>query len=140
MSQSGRAVTEEKRTRATPRWIYLAAPYSDPDPAVIQQRMEIYSRVDAHLIRQGWYTMSPLSKHWILQYEQLPGDWAFWQGYGTAMLAKCEAIAVICMPGWAQSVGVQAELDLARQLNLEIIYLDEQGQPIMTQEQTHEIS
>ena len=109
------------------KWIYLAAPYSHPDPAVVEKRMEIYSRVDAKLIKDGFYTMSPLSKHWILKYEKLPGDWEFWQGYGTAMLAKCDIMCVIIMAGWSESAGVMAELKLARELGLEVMYVDEQG-------------
>lgn len=116
-------------------WVYLAAPYSDSDPSVIAKRMEVYSQVDAKLIKAGYYTMSPLSKHWILQYAELPGDWQFWQGYGTEMLKKCDIIAVVCMQGWRESVGVQAELKLAYDRGMVVIYLDEQGERIHPNDQ-----
>jgi hypothetical protein len=111
-------------------WVYLAAPYSDPDPKVVEKRMEIYSRVDAKLILEGYYTMSPLSKHWLLQYQPLPSDWNFWQGYGTEMLTKCDIMYIICMQGWQESVGVQAELELALKLNKPVVLLDENGEKI----------
>lgn len=111
-------------------WVYLAAPYSDPNPEVVKRRMEIYSRVDAKLVQDGYYTMSPLSKHWILQYEDLPGDWQFWQGYGTEMLAKCDIICVVCMPGWRESTGVQAELKMAYDRGMVVIFVNEQGERI----------
>lgn len=109
------------------RFIYLAAPYSHPDPAVIAQRMETFCRIDAKLIVDGKFTVSPLSKHFILSYEKLSGSWEYWQDYCRAMLRMCGKMIVICMPGWKESIGLQEEIKLAEQLHIPISYVDELG-------------
>lgn len=107
---------------------YLAAPYSHPDKAVIDERMEIFCKVDARLIDAGYHTVSPLSKHFILNYGyNLGGDWAYWGEYSKKLLSLCHAMFVICIDGWETSVGVLEEIKLARQLNIEVIYLDTNG-------------
>lgn len=93
--------------------VYLAAPYSDPDPAVIRQRIEALCEIDALLIEAGIYTVTPLSKHFILGYRDLPGDWAYWGGYCRALLPRCDAMILLDLPGWEASEGVRGELDIA---------------------------
>lgn len=94
--------------------VYLAAPYSHPDPDVIQQRMRLLCEADALLIESGVYTVTPLSKHFILGYRSLPGDWAYWGDYCRSLLPRCDAMVLITMPGWDSSEGVCGELELAR--------------------------
>lgn len=113
-----------------PKLVYVASPYSHEDPAVVEHRMEIYSRIDAKLIAQGLITISPLMKHHILKYEKLPGDWAYWQRYSETLLQKCDALFIICLDGWKTSTGVQAELALAIKLGLPVTYLNESGEEI----------
>lgn len=106
---------------------YLASPYSDPDPAVIAHRMEILCKVDAKLMARGIHTVSPLLKHFIIQYESLPGDWAYWKDYSNNLLHVVDMVIVVCQPGWRQSVGVLAEIEIANKLNLLITYVNENG-------------
>jgi hypothetical protein len=40
------------------------------------------------------------------------------------MLRRCDALAVLRLPGWEQSVGVQAELALARELGLRAVVVE----------------
>jgi hypothetical protein len=93
--------------------VYLAAPYSDPDPAVIEQRMRTICEIDAHLVAAGIYTVTPLSKHFILGFRDLPGNWAYWGDYCRALLPRCDAMILIPLPGWESSSGVRGELDIA---------------------------
>ena len=109
---------------------YLAMPYSHKDPQVIEQRMEIFCRVDAFLMKMGIHTISPLSKHFMLAYEALPGDYVYWGEYSHKLMQRVDGVYVICVPGWEESVGVQDEIRLAKQLNLPIILVDEQGNVI----------
>jgi hypothetical protein len=109
---------------------YLAAPYSHPDPEIVEQRMEIYCRVDAKLIKQGINTISPLAKHFVIKYEDIPGDWKYWQNYGTGMVRLCAQIYVICMDGWKESTGVRAEIELAKSLGMPVIYINELGEDL----------
>ena len=97
---------------------YLAAPYSSPNPRIIEQRMEQVSRAQALLIKQGLMIVTPLSAHYLLKYQDLPGDWAYWKEYSTLLLTACDTLILLPLPGWQESIGVTAELELARQLDL----------------------
>jgi hypothetical protein len=94
--------------------VYLAAPYSDPDQFVIEQRMHTVCDIDAQLIAAGIYTVTPLSKHFILGYRDLPGNWAYWGDYCRSLLPRCDAMVLIPLPGWESSSGVRGELDIAQ--------------------------
>jgi Domain of unknown function (DUF1937) len=112
---------------------YIAVPYSHKDPSVIEYRMEIFYRVDAALMKKGIHTVSPVAKHAMLKYENLPGDYTYWGDYSRKLMRRCDGVYVICLPGWLESTGVQDEIRLAQELNLPIIYLDEQGNEIVAQ-------
>lgn len=106
---------------------YLAAPYSHPDPAVVEDRISRLCRVDAKLMKAGIYTVSPLLKHFIVNYESLPADWNYWQGYSRALLLQVDQLIVVLLDGWQESVGVQAEIELAHALDIPVVYADENG-------------
>lgn len=106
---------------------YLATAYTHPDKFVVARRIETFCRVDAKLMKEGLFTVSPLSKHFILEYENLPGDWTYWEHYSIELLSVCKQMIVICMDGWKESIGLKAEIELANELNIEIYYVDEQG-------------
>jgi hypothetical protein len=106
--------------------IYLAAPYTDPNPDVCEQRMAQFCIVDAHLCKQGLITVSPLSKHWIKYHTNIPLTWDFWKTYSEKLMEKCDALYVIMLDGWDVSEGVLAEIELAKKMSLEIKYLDYQ--------------
>jgi hypothetical protein len=100
---------------------YVAAPYSDPDPAVIAGRMAVFDEVIADLLRSGrWFPISPLMNHAVVGKHALPGDWDFWQHYSRRLLARCDDLIVITMPGWKTSRGVQSEITLAGILSLPV--------------------
>jgi hypothetical protein len=53
----------------------------------------------------------------------LPADWSFWQHYDRALLARCDEVLVLMLPGWRESIGVREELRLARELGKPVRYL-----------------
>lgn len=108
--------------------VYLACPYSDSDPAVVEARMQIFLHVDAVMLRENKFTVSPLSKHFGLLVSKLPSDWAFWQHYSRAMIDQCGAMVVIKAEGWETSVGVQEEIQYARTKGIFVYYVDTSGQ------------
>ena len=106
--------------------IYLAAPYTHADPDIVAQRMAQFCIVDAHLCKQGLITVSPLSKHLMKYHTNIPLTWEFWKTYSEKLMEKCDALYVIMLDGWDTSEGVQAEIQLAKKMLLEIKYLDYQ--------------
>lgn len=105
--------------------IYLATPYSDPDPDVRQRRFDVVNRVAADLMRDGLHIFSPISHtHPIALVGDLPKGWEFWQQYDRAIIACCCKLIVLRQPGWEDSVGVKVEIGIAREVGIPVEYLD----------------
>ena len=94
--------------------IYLASPFSHPDPVVREQRFEAACRAAAKLTRQGRTTYSPIVHSFNLCRYDLPLDWQFWQKHDLRFLEMCSEVIVLKLPQWEKSVGVQAEIAAAR--------------------------
>jgi len=104
--------------------VYLASPYSDPDPAVREARYEAACRTAAHLMWQGRIVFSPIShSHGIPQYD-LPVNWNFWEACDRQHLDVCSEVVVLMLDGWEQSRGVQAEIAIARELGKPVSFID----------------
>ena len=104
---------------------YIAVPYTSDDSAVTEERFRKVSRVAAKLINSGEFLISPISMcHPISQEGGLPGDWEFWDEYDKAIIACCYKLYVLMLDGWKESTGVQAEIKIAKELGLEIVYID----------------
>ena len=104
--------------------IYLASPYSDPDPAVREARFDAACAHTATMIRAGRLVYSPIVHSHPLANHGLGADWDFWAAHDRAMLGLCEALVVLELPGWQQSVGVRAEVAIARELGLPVEVVD----------------
>jgi len=105
--------------------IYLATPYSDPDPAVREERFNVVNRVAARMMMEGLHVYSPIShSHSIAKAGWLPTDWSFWELYDTKMIIMCGQMIVLRQAGWAISTGVQHEIRIAAGLGHPIEYMD----------------
>lgn len=103
--------------------IYLASPYSHPDPAVRQERYEQAMAAQAYLLREGVYTYSPIvACHPMALAHDLPTDAGWWQNYNFAMMSMCNWLFVLELDGWDNSVGVQAEIRWAQQFQMPITH------------------
>lgn len=105
--------------------IYLAAPYSHPEQAVVDKRMQVFSKATTALILQGHCVVSPLFNHFvIIQKHDVPGNWDFWADYSRELLARCDQIWVLKLPGWDASVGVAGEIEVAGERMIPIKFLE----------------
>lgn len=103
--------------------IYLASPYSHPDPEVREQRFELACRAAARLIWDGHAVFCPIAHtHPIAKYG-LPTTWDFWQAQDRKILELCEELWVLTIDGWMQSRGVEFEMQIARELGKPIRYV-----------------
>ena len=103
--------------------IYLASPYSDPDPLVCEQRYGDACRFAASLMRVGRHVFSPIAhSHGIAQHG-VPGDWAYWESLDRRFLGMCDEVAVLMLDGWQESRGVQAEIQIAREMGKPVSFL-----------------
>jgi nucleoside 2-deoxyribosyltransferase len=107
--------------------IYLAAPYSHPEPSVREQRFRAACIAAARLIRAGHVIFSPISHGHPIAAYGLPTDWWFWERHDREQLAQCDEVVVLTLDGWRKSVGVQAEIRIAGELGKPVRYLTPDG-------------
>ena len=53
----------------------------------------------------------------------LPTDWGFWKNYDIAFLDRCGDLIVLMIDGWDRSIGVAAEIEHAKQMGYNTVYL-----------------
>jgi nucleoside 2-deoxyribosyltransferase len=95
--------------------IYLASPYSHPDPAVREERFRQACIATVKLMQLGLAVFSPISHSHPLTEHGLPGDWSFWQRCDRAFLERCDEVVVLMLDGWEASLGVAEEIRLAEE-------------------------
>jgi hypothetical protein len=104
--------------------IYLASPYTHPDPVVREERFAAACAVAAQLLRFGHLVFSPICHSHPLTRFGLPLDWGFWERCDRQHLERCSELIVLMLPGWTSSRGVLAEIAIARELGLPVRYLE----------------
>jgi hypothetical protein len=109
--------------------IYLASPYSHPEPEMVQHRFEAITKIAADMTSRGLCVFSPITYgHTLWQFKKdIPTDWRFWIDICFAYLDISQELWVVCLPGWDQSVGVRAEIERATDKGIPVIYFDETG-------------
>ena len=111
--------------------IYVASPYSHRDPKIRQERFEKVCDFCSIMINRGLVVYSPIAhNHPISTRKELPKGFEFWKKFDLHILNLCEQITVLCIDGWEESVGVQAEISFARKKNLPVIFRDENYEDI----------
>lgn len=103
--------------------IYLASPYAHPDAAVREARFQDACRAAALLIRDGHPTFSPIAHSHPIAAYGLPTDWSFWERDAREHLETSAELVVLMLDGWRESVGVDAEIAIARDLGKPIRFL-----------------
>ena len=105
--------------------IYLATPYSHPDPAVMESRFDAACRIAGALIAQGEVVFSPIAmSHPIALRCDLPRGYPFWERRAREMIAHASNVLVVKMDGWLESVGIAGEIAIARELGIPVEYMD----------------
>jgi hypothetical protein len=107
--------------------IYLATPYTDPDPEVREKRFQVVNKIAATLMANGNHIFSPISHcHPIALAGDLPKEWEYWEKYCRLILRFCTKLMVVCQEGWQKSVGVQNEMKIAEEMRIPIEYIEVQ--------------
>lgn len=105
--------------------IYLACPYSHPNPAVVQARYHYVNKVAGVLMGRGQVVFSPIThSHVIAEEWALPRSWEFWREQDIEILKRCDLLVVLKIPGWEQSVGVTEEINAAIMNGMRVLHLD----------------
>lgn len=103
-------------------YIYVASPYSDPDPDVRADRYFRVLKHTAELIAEGRPAYSPIVHfHDMAIRHDLPYDFHFWKRVNASMIQGCEELHVLRLPGWEESKGVAFEIEFAALLRKPIL-------------------
>lgn len=103
--------------------IYVAVPYTDTDPVVMDWRFDQVNRYVAERTNEGEVIFSPISMmHPVAKAHGLPRDWAFWGRFDREFLGACGLLRVLCLPGWHASTGIENERKLAEELGIPVEY------------------
>lgn len=109
----------------TPPLIYVACPYSSDNLQTQELRYEVATEYSAHLVSTGFHVFSPIThSHPMAQCAELPTDWEYWKSFDERMLNICDIIHVLMMPGYDTSIGVQAEIKIARNLGKPVEFVE----------------
>jgi Domain of unknown function (DUF1937) len=98
--------------------IYLACPYTHPNPGVRAERFRLATEAAAKLIRQGHIVYSPITMSHPLDLV-LAGDTNtlgsdYWVQYDKAFMAVCAEMIILEIDGWDQSSGIRREIEYFR--------------------------
>lgn len=104
---------------------YLASPYTHPSYEVMVRRFEDVCTVAAALIKtKGFNLFVPIAMSHSLQlYGDLSEKWEYWKQFDVPFLKKCDAILVVTLDGWEESVGVQEEIKIMKKLGKSVQYV-----------------
>lgn len=92
--------------------IYLATPYSHPDPSIQELRYEKACELTHILVNNSVPCYSPIAFwHPISLRFSLPGDHGFWSVQDSAAMRGCSELWVVKLEGWSRSRGVAHEMN-----------------------------
>jgi hypothetical protein len=118
------------RRQVKPCLTYLACPYTHRDAGVQEARYIHATRAAAWLMDiMPWNVFSPIThSHPLHTIAGMRGDWPFWKQVDKQYLRLSERLVVLTLPGWDDSVGVKAEIEIARAEGVPLWYLCWQGE------------
>jgi nucleoside 2-deoxyribosyltransferase len=106
------------------RIIYLAGPYTHPDPFVRENRYAALTKKAAELMMDGHIVFSPITHlHPVDAYmrpETRDTDW--WFALDEPFMEACNELMVLCLEGWEESKGTAAEIAWFKERGLPVVY------------------
>lgn len=115
--------------------IYLATPYSFKSKIPLLGRLIMWCRcrtvtkVAAILMGEGHNVFSPIThSHHIARIGKLPQlDHEFWLRMDKWYVDRCDQVYVLNVVGWSKSVGVQREIEWAKEQNKSVYFINKKG-------------
>ena len=105
--------------------VYLGLPYSHPQKKVMKSRFNAANKAAAHLIKNGFNCLSPIShSHPISQHLNNSDDSAFWTAVDEYWQRQCDQLIILTIPGWRESLGLKKEIKLAMEIGQKVFFMD----------------
>jgi len=112
--------------------IYLASPYTHPDPKIREERFQAVCLQASIMMRRGITVFSPIAHmHPIAQYG-MPVGWEFWKVFDTEFLEMCSELHILKLPGFKESKGVLGEIQIAESLGKPVVFIEPEEKPRLT--------
>jgi hypothetical protein len=107
--------------------VYLACPYTDPNPAVRLGRYKLATRAAAYIATHGYVVYSPITMTHPMDIimggmTKKPNS-NYWYEFDEAFMEVCTRMIVLMIDGWESSKGVKREIDFFDRKRRQIIYL-----------------
>lgn len=101
--------------------IYLALPYSHPDPYIREVRYRTATSVAASLMKRGAIVFSPITYgHQLCQYG-IDTHFETWADIDRPMISWADEVWLLEVEGFDSSYGVRAELEYAMRLGKPVV-------------------
>lgn len=104
------------------RLLYLAAPYSSPEPGLTALRLEATNRAAGQLIAQGGRVYSPLTGSATLERRGCRPPEGNWYTFDRDFLRVCDSLPLL-LTGWRDSRGMRLELEAAADQGIPVCWL-----------------
>lgn len=102
------------------KWVYIAAPYSVPDPVKNTHRVVKFAEA---VIKKGYL---PIIPHLTLLWHAIvPKPDEFWYDYTMELMKRCDL--VIRLSGF--SAGADREVEMAKKLGIEVLFVKPPEKP-----------
>jgi hypothetical protein len=106
--------------------IYIASPYSHGSSAVMDLRADVAAHFAMDRFSRGHHIYSPIASwHHIAMEYRMESDFTAWRALNFAILRHAKELWVLKITGWETSVGVAAEIALAKTLGIPVRYFNE---------------
>jgi len=103
-------------------YIYLAAPYTAPEPSLQRERFRYTIRALRILMERGEVVFCPITYgHFLEDRLRRTFPHEYWLRFCRAILAGASHLYVLTARGWEESRGVREEVHLAHSLGIPII-------------------
>lgn len=109
------------------RLSYLASPYTHKSLRVQNKRLKDVTIVGAILTLRGEALITPITTSAeLIKYMPNIGSGfiGFWDKLDLFYISKCNHVFVLKLDGWDKSIGVTAEVEYAKALDIPITYLE----------------
>lgn len=108
-----------------PKLFYICSPYTHKEKWKEYERYQTVTKFSIELFLKGYHVFSPISYNapWLEYTTKLDGQWKLWESFDKNFVSRCDALIVLMMDGWGDSIGIKAEVEFAKTLNKPVFYL-----------------
>lgn len=109
--------------------IYLASPYSHPDPVEREKRyLEAMRKLRLYIL-EGIACFSPIvHSHEMAKIYNMGRAWEAWQQYNKEMLKHCWEVHILTLDGWRESEGIKQEIAWASEFEIPCLEVSPVGE------------